>query len=291
MRGYQSIDVGNRSHAAVLRAPFEPGHYRALAGMVRVYPELAANLWRYLTARGEYPYRCRIRTPLGEIAPTLYSSHDISTVNEVFCRLDYRAGRDLGVAVDFGANVGLSALYFLTRNPVARVHLFEPAPENVRRLRANLAGYEDRIVIHETAVGLSDGEVSFAAEPTGRYGYVTQTPGEGTIRVGLAEVNRVLAEVLAQEGRIDLLKVDVEGLERDLVAAVEPGHLARIHTVYYETEVPEPLHEQAFSHGYELQTNRLVRRARDVQGAEDQDRTGSPDRAAGRAGERPSSAS
>jgi hypothetical protein len=98
--------------------------------MARSYPlsDLPANARRYLTARGEYPYVCRVRTPSGTIAPTLYSSHDILTVNEIFCRGDYRYGPDLRVAVDVGANIGISALYFLTRNSGARVYAFEPDP-------------------------------------------------------------------------------------------------------------------------------------------------------------------
>ena len=228
----ERLDVGNRSKAAVLRAPFQRKHYRALFGMALRYPKPLHNLRRFLTAKGTYPYRCRIRTPLGVVAPTLYTSHDMSTVNEVFCRLDYRAPRDLRVAVDIGSNIGISALYFLTRNPTARVYLFEPNPQNVARLRANLAGFEDRYELDAAAVAVSAGDVSFTTEPTGRYGRISN---EGDlITVPCRAVGEVMERIFEREGRIDLLKVDIEGNEDVLVGAIHPDLLKRVGSICCE---------------------------------------------------------
>ena len=138
--------------------------------MVRRYPDLFENARRYLTGKGQYPYKCRVRTPTGVVTPELFSSHDMSTVNEIFCREDYRAPASLTVAVDLGANIGISGLYFLTRNKTSRVYLFEPDPKNVARLRDNLAGYESRYRLEEVAVAARDGEATFGVESTGRYG-------------------------------------------------------------------------------------------------------------------------
>jgi FkbM family methyltransferase len=258
-RALANVNLGNRSPAAVLRAPLRPGHYRALVNMVRSYPRFAENLWRFLRAGGAYPYRCAVRTPLGVIAPTLYSSHDISTVNEVFCRLDYATGRELEVAVDVGANIGISALYFLTRNHTSRCYLFEADPRNVRRLRANLAAYEGRYVLEECAVALESGSVDFGVEDTGRYGGIG-VETDRAIRVNARNVNDVLDGVLAHERAIDVLKIDVEGLEAELVAAIRPDVLARIERIYFESNEPAPLHLDRYEHHFELQTNRLVSR-------------------------------
>ena len=129
--------------------------------MLRTYPELVDSSRRFLTGAGDYPHDCRVRTPLGIVAPTLSSQHDMSTVNEVFCRRDYDAPRDLKVAVDVGSNIGISALYFLTRNPGARVYAFEPDPKNIERLRHNLRDFEDRYELDESAVALSNGTARF----------------------------------------------------------------------------------------------------------------------------------
>jgi FkbM family methyltransferase len=254
-----AVRLGNRSTRAVLRAPFQRPHYRTLAGMLIGYPDFVANLSRYLTGRGSYPYACRVRTPVGMIAPTLYSSHDIVTMSEVFCRRDYQAGRDLSVVIDIGSNIGISALYFLTRNQRSRVYCFEPDPRNVDRLRLNLAGYEDRFSVEPVAVGVQDGEVSFGTEPTGRYGRISDNYGE-PILVSCRDINLVIEAVVEREGRVNILKIDAEGLEEQLVSAIRPRLLEQIATVYYETVGAAPLHLNRFEHRYDCQVNRLSRR-------------------------------
>jgi FkbM family methyltransferase len=256
------MNLGNRGRRAVLLAPFRGAHYRALLGMVARYPDLRDSARRYLTGRGEYPHQIRIRTPIGVVRPTLFSSHDISTVNEVFCRGVYRTGDSLGVVVDIGANIGVSALYFLAENPAARAYLFEPVPRNVERLRLNLSGFEHRYRLEEAAVSLQDGEATFATEASGRYGTLrVEKPSQWErtqITVRTREINSVLRDVLEREQRIDLLKIDTEGTEPELVAAIRPELLARIASIVYESDEPAPLHRDRYRHRYRSQINRLT---------------------------------
>ena len=114
--------LGGRSPRLVLDSIFEPNQYRALARMVTRYPAFPRVARRYFLGGGRYPYACRIRTPTGTVAPITYSHHDIFTVHEIFGREDYAAGNDLRVVVDIGSNVGISALYFLTRNHTSRCY-------------------------------------------------------------------------------------------------------------------------------------------------------------------------
>jgi FkbM family methyltransferase len=250
------LNVGNRSMRAVWRAPFQRGHYRAFVNMVRLYPRSLQNLRRFLRAKGDYPYDCAVRTPVGVVEARLHSSHDLSTMNEVFCRLDYRADRDLSVAVDIGSNIGISALYFLTRNRSSRCYLFEPDPRNVTRLKANLAGYEDRYSLDPSAVGPTGGRVEFGIEPTGRYGGIG-VQADAHITVDCRAINDVLDEILGREELIEILKIDTEGLEVETVAAIRPDLLERIGTIYFEADQAEPLHPERFEHAYACQTNRL----------------------------------
>ena len=66
---------------------------------------------------------------------TAFSHHDLITIIECFGKLDYKAPKNLSVVIDFGSNIGISALYFLTRNEGVKVYLFEPVPRNVERLK------------------------------------------------------------------------------------------------------------------------------------------------------------
>jgi len=198
-----------------------------------MYEDPLSGLNRYLTGRGTYPCSFKIRTPLGVIAPTLYSHHDMLTVNEVFCRMDYKCGEPK-VVVDFGSNIGISALYFLTRHPDVYCYLFEPLPQNVERLKTNLAHFERRYTLDPIAVGLKDGEVTFGFEPSGRYGGIGLETG-ASMQVPCRAAKDILADVLDKHERIDVLKVDIEALEKEIVEQIPADMKKRINTILVES--------------------------------------------------------
>jgi hypothetical protein len=65
------------------------------------------------------------------------------------------------------------------------------------------------------------------------------------IEVAGAGINEVVGEVLESVPAIDVLKIDTEGSELDILAALEPELLRRVRTAYLEVEhrpaaAPEP---------------------------------------------------
>jgi FkbM family methyltransferase len=219
-------------------------NYAALWRMWRLYPHFRENVGRYFLGRGEYPYDCQVRTPAGLVVPTLYSTHDMWTMNEVFCRQDYAAEPRAQVVVDIGSNIGISALFFLTRSSSCRCWLFEPVPRNVERLHRNLGGYEDRFELRQVAVAEASGRVEFGVEDTGRYGGIGVETGR-SMEVACVGINDVLEEVLDSAPAVDILKIDTEGTELELVRAVRPDLLRRVRTAFLEVErrpesAPEP---------------------------------------------------
>jgi FkbM family methyltransferase len=237
--------LGNRGLSRIARAITEGQHYKALLNMWRYYPRFMENLWRYLTGYGAYPYEIEVRTPIGITKAMLYSHHDLLTVNEIFCREDYYASADTQVVVDLGSNIGISALYFLTRNRTSRCRLLEPDPKNTSRLRRNLAGFQERYELCECAVSSESGVVSFGVEPTGRYGGIGVNTGE-YIRVQCREANEVLDEVLASEEVVDILKIDTEGAELGIVGCIRRPNLERIKRIFLEAHPRHSLHPEIF---------------------------------------------
>jgi FkbM family methyltransferase len=225
-----------RPSARLVAAPFRRDHYRAVAGIYRTFEQPGQALRRYVLDDGAYPWAPTLRTPLGARQVTLYSSHDLRTVNEVFCRRDYGDGGSK-VVVDLGANIGISALFFLTRRVDATVYCYEPDPRNATRLRSNLERFANRYCLTEAAVSVSSGRAAFVQEQTGRYSglaeFSTRTGIE--IEVECREIGKVLGEVLAIEDHIDLLKIDTEGNEAELVAAIPAEQLTLIREIYWET--------------------------------------------------------
>ena len=221
-----------RAIRAFAKAPFQWRHYRAAANMIRTYERPGATFLRYLFGGGRYPRRITLATPNGPVTVTLYSEHDLLTVNEIFCRRDYESPKGAELVVDFGSNIGISALYFLTRNARAHAYLFEPVPMNIARLRMNLAGFEGRYTLFPFAVGMFEGTVPFGCEPTGRYGGIGLTR-ETQTAVPCRCANTVIDEILARHRRIHVLKVDIESLEQEIILGL--GERARhIETLFVE---------------------------------------------------------
>ncbi len=232
--------LADRPLGFVLRNALRPDNYRSLARALRVYEHPADALPRYFRGSGEYPAQIGVRTPMGIVRPRAWSSHDVITINEVFCRLDYAIEPADRLIVDVGSNIGISALYFLTRGPETRCILFEPVPANVARLRENLAAFEGRWELHEAAVADRAGTLPFVTEPTGRYGGLDREGDTAdTIEVTVEHVNDALGRILAEHERIDVLKLDTEGSEAATVRAIRPDILARIGRIYCEDETDE----------------------------------------------------
>jgi FkbM family methyltransferase len=214
-------------------------HHEALFRALRILDNSPRWLWNYLRETGSFPAQIGIVTPTGTVRPWLYHAHDLVTVIGIFCREDYRASRSIQVIVDVGSNIGLSALYFLTRNSHCRCYLYEPVPRNLRRMRRNLEAYEKRYRVEAAAVSDEGGIVDFGTEETGIYGSIGGSIGN-TIRVRCLDINDVLESCLQHESRIDILKIDIEGWELRVLRAIRPEFFTRIDTIYVEA-VPEGL--------------------------------------------------
>jgi len=232
--------LADRPIGFIARNALQADNWRALLRAPRRYEHPVDSLRRYFTGSGEYPVQVGVRTPAGIVRPKLWSEHDMLTVNEVFCRQDYEIEQGTRVVVDIGANIGISALYFLTQSPDVRCVLYEPVPANVERLRENLARYEGRWELREAAVADRSGTLPFAVEPSGRYGGLDRGSAvRERIDVRVEHVNDALASVLAEHGRIDVLKLDTEGSEPATVRAIAPALLARIGRIYCEDQFGE----------------------------------------------------
>jgi FkbM family methyltransferase len=226
--------IHRRSLSTILAAPFSPRHWRAGMQIFRQVADPLDLLFRYLSRRGGYPHTVRVRTAVGGFAPvTLYSGEDTMTIVEIFCRDDYPMQGDEKTVVDFGSNIGISTVWWLSQAPSAFVHLFEPVPRNIERLKDNLRPFEGRFELNPVAVGPRGGPVEFGVEDSGRYGGVGRATGQ-TIKVTCVDSNEALAAVIARRGDIDVLKIDIETLEREVTERIPVEIARRIKRIYVE---------------------------------------------------------
>jgi FkbM family methyltransferase len=156
---------------------------------------------------------------------------DISVAYEVFVMEIYRTPTSPDFAtvrriVDLGANVGYTVVYFARRFPKAHIDAFEPNPKELQLLARHLRinGIRERVTIYPGAVGTAAGHALLSVD-SGRSQIISERSGQ-TISV---EVMDFFAAI--QKGRIDFLKMDIEGgeyriLMDDRFAALDLGVVA-----------------------------------------------------------------
>jgi FkbM family methyltransferase len=234
-------------------------HARALANIFRLCDRPATFLRRYLRGGGTYPDRYTVKTPIGPVPITVFTPDDLMTINEIFFRGDYPGDTRERIYVDFGSNVGISTLFWLTRNARNFVYCYEPLPQNIERFRQNLAGFEEKFELHEVAVGIEDGEVEFGWEPTGRYGGIG-LDFEKKIRVPCVDSNAQLSRILEKHGRIGVLKIDIESLERELTERILMEDAAKIDRIVVENKFPANPHAATHAMTWKRPITRFERR-------------------------------
>lgn len=150
----------------------------------------------------------------------------LSAWDEIFARQLYRC--DLPVSpriLDLGANIGLASLYFIRRFPDARITALEPDPEIFSHLQHNLAANGgDQVRLLQAAAWTEDTELCLAPDRAdgGRIA------DNGSQRVRAIDVRRLL-----REQSFDLIKMDIEGAERQVIPALG-GLLANTRLIFVE---------------------------------------------------------
>jgi hypothetical protein len=89
--------------------------------------------------------------------------------------------------------------------------------------------------------------IRFGIEETGRYGGIGIW-AEQQIEVRCVDSNDVLRRIIAKHGRIDVLKVDIEGLESEVVTRIPRPLRAKISKIYAECRFSD--NPMAGTHSY-----------------------------------------
>ncbi len=128
---------------------------------------------------------------------------------------------------DVGAHIGFfSLIASRILGLTGHVHAFEPVPQNAERFRRNIALNDVRnISVHEIALAASDADSVMHSHLSTLMWTLRRTEGDGN---GVTVHCRTL-DALAQElGPPDVIKIDVEGVECDVLRGgrrlFERGH-------------------------------------------------------------------
>lgn len=188
---------------------------------------------------GQGSFRLR---PKGIAHPILIrpNSTDLYVFEQIFIQQEYSSlvgDIKSGTIIDCGANIGLSAIFFLNLSSNIKIISIEPDKENAKQLRDNLAPYGDRATVLEAAVWSSTTTLYFtslAYRGGGEWArQVTANPENAAttscdaISLGEIRLNYSIDE-------IELLKVDIEGAEGELFSNNTSSWLPSVRAIAIE---------------------------------------------------------
>jgi FkbM family methyltransferase len=119
--------------------------------------------------------------------------------------------------LDLGANIGMAAVWFKGLNPKATLACVEPDPRNLSLLRLNLAENGIDARIFDCAVATRTGPARLGTGVNHGWSSLENAGLHNHDRFVEVKTRRI-PEILDDLGwsRVDLLKLDVEGLEQEL---------------------------------------------------------------------------
>ncbi|MEI8037510.1 MAG: FkbM family methyltransferase [Verrucomicrobiota bacterium] len=189
-------------------------HYHTALGIKGVVLFLCSKITGFkpvvrVKVRGlAHPVRLRIGTT------------DISTYQQVLVQRQYAFDKPAAprFIIDAGANIGLSAVYFANQYPLAKIVALEPEASNFRMLCVNVMPYPQVIPIR-AALWRENMDLFLFDSGHGNHGFqVGANDARDRSRIGSVP-GLTIAAILHEAGetQVDLLKVDIEGAEREVM--------------------------------------------------------------------------
>ena len=151
-----------------------------------------------------------------EIRP---GTSDKMVFDQIFVDREYRCLDNLfniSTILDCGANVGYSAAYLLSRYRTAQVLAIEPDSANFAVLKRNMAKYDNRVSCLRGAVWDRETNLQFDEATVGVGAEWGREMTEGNGDVQAFDIRALMN--IAGFQRVGLLKMDVEGAEREIFA-------------------------------------------------------------------------
>lgn len=162
------------------------------------------------------------------------NSPDLHVFRDIFLHRSQRipAAIDPRLIVDGGAHVGFASLYFAWRFPNAHVIAIEPEPFNYQLLERNVEK-QPRIKPLKGAIWHRPTELEIVDAGTGNWGFMAQ---EGERSTGTTAPAIMLDSLLRETGfgTIDVLKLDIEGAEKELFSNSPHSWLKHVGVILIE---------------------------------------------------------
>lgn len=161
-------------------------------------------------------------------------SADVSTFFQILYAKEYEIPslQNPKFIIDCGANIGLSAVYFANKYPNTKIVAIEPDKNNFEFLKLNTSNYPNVICIQK-AVWSHSTKLEMVDPGSGNWGLQTRECTVSEIStIDVITIDDILFQF--HFATIDLIKIDIEGAEKELFSHNYEGWLSRTRTIAIE---------------------------------------------------------
>ncbi|MBQ6436582.1 FkbM family methyltransferase [bacterium] len=144
------------------------------------------------------------------------------------------------VIIDVGAHIGLATLYFKWLYPGAEIWALEPNPQLFALLEQNVSeNHLEKVHPLNVAVGRERGMVKFYRDGTDWQWWSVGSllpgawNGEQKVQEEIAVESIKLSDIVQNLSRVDLLKMDIEGVEQRVLLSLKE-QLQKIQQIIFE---------------------------------------------------------
>lgn len=179
-------------------------------------------------------YRLRIQQCRHPIYVRGRSTSDTNVLYEIMVHGEYDLLNDLDApqsVIDGGANIGMTALYLLTRYPSARIVCVEPFAGSFEICCQNLEPYGTRATAIQGAIWPEEGSLCL---DRGRSDTTNRVRSAAAGETGSTKTLTMKSLISLIGGSVDLLKLDVEGSEKEIFGPCAAEWLPGVRNIIIE---------------------------------------------------------
>ncbi len=162
------------------------------------------------------------------------NSSDVRVFDQVFHEKQYNLelAEAPEVILDCGANIGLTSVYFANRYPHATIIAIEPEEDNFKMLKKNTEAYKN---VHCINYGVWNKTANLQITPGAKGAWsftvkeVNYEDGNTIKAISIEDIMKMFSLK-----KIDLLKIDIEGSEKEVFAEGSEYWLPQVKTIILE---------------------------------------------------------
>lgn len=159
---------------------------------------------------------------------------DAPTFSQIFIQKDYdlRIGIKPKLIIDGGANVGYASIWFANKFPKSKIYAIEPEAENYKILISNTRKYSN-VKLIKAGLWHKKALLKVLDKGYGRWGFVTEETNSLEKECSKAIT---IDDILRKSGfdQIDILKLDIEGAEKEIFSKNYEYWLPRVRVLIIE---------------------------------------------------------